>query len=204
MKKMLLACTMAALSMSSLAQDDDLKPFKVDVSLGYASPGGGKGAKGGFLFAVEPKYAVIPNLAVGLRLETALMARASGINSATGDTEVEVKAAASYVATGDFYFTNNYSFRPFIGAGAGLFGVAAGSTVTTGSNGEAAVGSGSKFGGLFRGGAEMRHFRVGIEYNLIGTSTYNGTDMNGAATKYEVKNSYLGIKLGVCIGGGPR
>lgn len=204
MKRMWLACTMGLFSLSSFAQDEELNPFKVDVSLGYASPGGGKGAKGGGLFAIEPKYAVMPNLAVGLRLEVAAMARATGMNSSSGDTEVEVKAAASYVATGDYYFTNNYSFRPFVGGGAGLFGVAAAAAKTTSTTDEGAVGSSRKFGGLLRGGAEMRHFRLGIEYNLIGTSTYSSVDANGATSKYEVKNSYLGVKLGVCIGGGPR
>lgn len=201
---MLLASALGFLSFSSFAQEEELKPFKVDVSLGYASPGGGKGAKGGLLFAVEPKYAVLPNLAVGLRLETAIMARATGMNSTSGDAEVEVKAAASYVATGDYYFTNNYSFRPFAGAGAGLFGVAAATATTTSTTDEGSVGSSTKFGGLVRAGAEMRHFRVGIEYNLIGASTYNAVDANGATSKYEVKNSYLGVKLGICIGGGPR
>ena len=36
--------------------ESELKPFKIDVSFGYAIPGG-SGAKGGVLFAVEPKYA---------------------------------------------------------------------------------------------------------------------------------------------------
>src|SRR5204862_1122094 len=65
------------LSFSAKSQESNFKPFKVDVSLGYAIPGG-KGAKGGVLFAVEPKYAIISNLSVGLRMEAAIVARFSG------------------------------------------------------------------------------------------------------------------------------
>jgi outer membrane protein X len=45
--------------------------------VGYAIPAG-TGAKGGVLFAVEPKYAVIPNLSLGVRFEGAVMARFAG------------------------------------------------------------------------------------------------------------------------------
>jgi len=80
------------LGFSSIAQKD-LKPFKFDLSLGYAIPGG-TGAKGGLIFAAEPKFAVIPQLSVGLRGEVAIMARGvSGVED--GYDEVEVKASAS-------------------------------------------------------------------------------------------------------------
>lgn len=200
---MLLACTLGFLSLSACAQDEELKPFKVDVSLGYAVPSG-KGAKGGVLFAVEPKYAVIPNLAVGLRLELAAMARITGRDASGGVEEAEVKAASSYLITGDYYFTNNYSFRPFVGAGAGLYGVAGGSAnVNNPDAGE--VGASSRFGGMLRGGAELRHFRFGVEYNMVGDSKYTVVNSGGITSEQvTAKNSYLGIKLGVCIGGGPR
>jgi len=45
---------------------------------------------------------------------------------------------------------------------------------------------------------------LGIEYNFVPKSKFTGYDMNGDPTTLTGKNSYLGIKLGVCIGGGPR
>src|SRR5687768_14137306 len=79
--KFLLLSLVTIVSFSTFAQSkSDLKPFKVDLSLGYAIPGG-SGAKGGVLFAVEPKYAVMSNLAVGLRMEAAVVARFSGYDS---------------------------------------------------------------------------------------------------------------------------
>ncbi|MBS1602761.1 MAG: hypothetical protein JST42_08845, partial [Bacteroidetes bacterium] len=72
MKNLLMAGTALLLSMSAVhAQTGIFKPFKVDVSFGYAMPAG-SGAKGGVLFAVEPKYAVLDQLAVGLRMEAAV------------------------------------------------------------------------------------------------------------------------------------
>ena len=153
------------------------KPFKVDISTGYAIPGG-KGAKGGILFAVEPKYAVIPNLSVGLRFEAAVMAR--GYSDQTGsNTEVDVKAAGSYLATADYYLTEN-TVRPFAGAGVGIFSLASASA----DNSSGSVGAGSKFGGLVRAGVEISHFRLGVEYNLVPTTTVTVFDGNST---YESK-----------------
>lgn len=200
MKKLcLLPALFVASVMSVNAQntDNDLKPFKVDLSLGYAIPGG-TGAKAGILVAAEPKYAVNDIVTVGLRIEAAVVAR--GYSGWEGDNgEVDVKASASYVLTGDHYFSNNYSFRPFAGVGAGVYSIAAASV----SSGGDAVGgeASSKFGGLFRAGFEAGHFRLGAEYNLVPSSSLQ--DMNGGAD-ISSKNSYIGIKLGVCIGGGRR
>jgi len=188
------------LSFSSNSQESEYKPFKVDVSLGYAIPGG-EGAKGGILFAVEPKYAVISNLSVGLRMEGAIVARFSGYDENGNVMDASVKAAGSYLATGDYYFNTGSSFRPFTGAGAGIFSIASAEVNST--SGE--VSAGSKFGGMVRGGFELSHFRFGIEYNIVPKTKFDGYDENGnPTTGLTSNNSYIGIKLGVCIGGGKK
>ena len=190
------------LSLSAKSQESasSLKPFKVDVSLGYAIPGG-KGAKGGVLFAVEPKYAVMSSLSVGLRMEGAIVARFNGYDENGDVMDASVKASGSYLATGDYYFTDNYSFRPFAGAGAGIFSIA--SVEVNSTSGE--VSGGTKFGGMFRTGFELSHFRLGIEYNIVPKTTFDGFDENGnPKTGLTSNNSYIGIKVGVCFGGGPR
>ena len=188
------------LSLSAKSQESDLKPFKVDVSLGYAIPGG-KGAKGGVLFAVEPKYAVMSSLSLGLRMEGAVVARFSGYDENGEVTDASVKASGSYLVTGDYYFTDNYSFRPFAGGGAGIFSMA---TAEVNSN-SGEVSGGTKFGGMIRAGFELSHFRLGLEYNIIPKTTFTGYDENGEITTgLTSKNGYIGIKVGVCIGGGPR
>jgi hypothetical protein len=186
------------MSFASMAQAE-LKPFKVDVSLGYAIPGG-DGAKGGILFAVEPKYAVMNTVAVGLRMEGAIVARFSGYDLDGNVNNASVKASGSYLLTGDYYFMKSYSFRPFAGVGLGLFSLAS-AEVNSSSEG---VSSSSKFGEMVRIGMEMSHFRIGFEYNIVPTTTFTGFDNSGDPATLKSKNSYIGIKLGVCIGGGRR
>ena len=191
----------STLTLTTKAQDAvHLKPFKVDLSVGYAIPGG-EGTKGGVLFALEPKYAVIPNLSIGLRMEAAIIAKFSGYDEAGNAMDTKVKAAGSYLATGDYYFTNNYALRPFAGAGAGIFSIAA--MEVNSNNGK--VSGGSKFGGMVRGGVEAGHFRIGLEYNLVPKTTYEGYDSDGNyVTGLSSSNNYMGIKVGVCIGGGRK
>ena len=171
------------------------KPFKVDIALGVAVPQGA-GSSAGVLFAIEPKYAIMDQLSVGLRMEGAITARGfadKNGNSVSG----KIAANGSYLATGDYYFSNE-TFRPFAGAGAGIFTLASASfnnTTTT-------VGAATKFGGMIRAGFEVGHFRLGVEYNLIGKSDEIADNGNGTTTTVSSKNGYLGIKLGFFAGGG--
>lgn len=186
-------------SISANAQKD-LRPFKVDVSVGYAIPGG-EGAKAGVLFAIEPKYAVIPNLSAGIRFEAAVVARFSGYDENGDAIKGSVKGSGSYILTGDYYFNNKYSFRPFAGGGAGVYTIAGIQVSET--SGE--VSGGTKFGGLLRAGFEASHFRFGVEYNLIPKTKFTGYDGDGNPTSgLSSKNGYIGIKIGVCFGGGPN
>lgn len=177
-----------------------LKPFKVDVSVGYAMPAG-KGSKAGVLIAVEPKYAVMENLSVGIRFEGAIIARFSGYNDDGTEGDADVKAHGSYLATGDYYFSNNYSARPFLGVGVGLFSLAGTQISSTTSGVDVST---NKFGSMLRGGVELKHFRLGLEYNIIPQTKFSGYNNNGDPAELKAKNSYLGIKVGVCIGGGKK
>lgn len=191
----------AALLLAVSAQAQEFKPFKVNVSLGAALPSGG----GGLLFAVEPKYGVSDRIDVGLRLELAAMAR-SVVNNGyvtTGD----VTGAASYLLTGNYLLSDN-NFRPFVGAGVGIFGIAGTSFAASGnqsSNGE--IKAGNAFGGMVRAGFKTGHFVLGVEYNLVPSTTAALYDSNGnvkVGSSVQSKNSYLGVKLGFDIGGGRR
>ena len=149
--------------------------FKVDVSAGYAIPQE-SGSGGNALFAIEPKYAVIDQVSVGLRMEAVVMFD-FGFFGEGGAT----KANASYLVTGDYYYSNN-KFRPFLGAGAGMYTYASIDSQFGGS-----IPVASKFGFMARGGFEYSHLRVGVEYNFVAE-----------------KSGYLGLKLGVVIGGGRK
>lgn len=152
------------------------KPFKFDISAGYASYSAGSGNNGGFLLSIEPKYAINDQITFGLKAETAI--------SITGDeNNGTVKGSGSYLATGDYYFSTN-TVRPFVGAGIGVFTHA---SADIGSSED--IQGTTKFGFAPRLGVEIAHFRAAVEYNFAGKVG-------------DVSKNYLGVKMGVLIGGG--
>ncbi|WP_461093399.1 outer membrane beta-barrel protein [Spirosoma gilvum] len=183
---------LAALSASA----QTYKPFKVNLSLGYAKPLA-SGVSGGVLFAIEPKYGINDNIDLGLRMEWAVVARAivSNNNTVTGD----VGAFGSYLLTGNYLFGEGNT-RPFIGLGAGVYSVASAGTVTV-IDGQTpknvTLAAETKFGGMIRAGVKTGHFVVAAEYNAVPTTSNKLTN-----TTIDSKNAYLGIKLGFDIGGG--
>ncbi len=180
------------------ATAQEYKPFKVNVSLGYAKALA-SGLSGGFLLAVEPKYGINDNFDVGLRLESAFIARGITYNGNTSTGEVA--GFGSYLLTGT-YLVGNGSFRPFVGLGAGIFSIASGGTVTV-VDGQTpqnvTFASESKFGAMIRAGVKAGHFVAAVEYNAVPT-----TSTKLANTTIDSKNAYLGIKVGFDIGGGRK
>jgi outer membrane protein X len=184
----LLILLLLPLSLITMGQEKNriFKRFKTDVSVGIALPQAkGEGAEGGILFAVEPKYGINDQLSVGLRMEGAMMARGVKLNDNATFYEGEGVAQGSYVATIDYYFNNN-KFRPFAGAGLGAYEI----SVPYDPPVYPEELSEFRGGGMLRAGFETGHFRMGIEYNIVG------------ATDFSEKNNYLSIKAGVCFGGG--
>lgn len=183
---MLLAATYV-MSQESTAGGRIFKPFKVDVAAGFGLPLGGNGIKGGGIFAIEPKYGITDHFALGLRMEVAALARVTDTNP--NNTTGDVQANGSFTLAGDYLFTTN-KFRPFLGAGVGMYQVAATpfNSNTTADN----IQTDNKTGFLIRGGFEAGHFRFGVEYNIVG------------ATSFSAHNNYIGFKLGGFFGGGRR
>src|SRR5690606_20016614 len=96
------------------ANAQEFKKFKVGVGAGYAVPSG-SGAKGGLLWTVEPSYRVSDALALGLRIEGAVLVR--GFSEDLGDElDFDIAGITSYTVNAQYYLSNN-SFRPFVGAG---------------------------------------------------------------------------------------
>lgn len=203
MKKIAFSILLLTSAVFAKAQiESPFKPFKVDASMGYAMPGG-TGAKGGFLLAIEPKYEVIPNLSVGIRWEIAIMVRGQ-VDNSTSTAKVDAKAAASYLATGDYYFSQT-KIRPFAGLGLGIYKLAAASATSNGTTtSTAAASAGSKFGEMVRAGVELSHFRLGVEYNIVPSTKVDMVNSSGVHSTASTKNGYLGIKAGFVIGGGRK
>jgi len=197
---------MVGATFTSIAQD--FNPIRVGLGFGYASPGG-EGAKGGVIVYLEPAYRINDAIVLGLRLEAAAMARSVVVSS--GGTSVvaesEVKANASYSINGQYYFLNG-PFRPFAGAGFGLYTLASQTASVSGTGGSiSASASNNKFGFYPRVGFDMGHLTLQLEYNIIPASSREVAITVGTVTEIissESKNSYLGIKLGFFIGGGSK
>jgi hypothetical protein len=190
MKKIMITLGSVLLCLFAVAQSESsgriFKPFKVDVSAGFALPLGGEGTKVGGLFAVEPKYAITDKFALGLRMELASMARVLTTNTGNEITG-EGQGNGSFLLTGDYLFNTN-NFRPFIGVGAGYYSLASVDLESDYTN--QTIPSASKFGFMIRGGFETKHFRFGIEYNGVGS------------TDFSENNNYIGFKIGGFFGGG--
>lgn len=191
-----LTVLLITITISTLSFGQNLKPFKVAVGLGYAAPATtGAGAGGGVLFYLEPGYRASDNILVGLRLESAIIAR--GIKG-VGDDDVSGDASSnvSYTLNGQYYFNDNY-VRPFIGAGFGLFSLASVKFNTASPDNSVnanEVAAETRFGFYPRIGIDAGHFNFSIDYNIVPK-----TDVPNIG---EVKNNYLGIRAGVSIGGG--
>lgn len=181
MKKTLFSIALCLFVMTASAQDREFKSFKFDIALGLAMPTDGNGVKAGGLIAIQPHYRVTDNFALGLRLEGAGIGYV--YDDTYGDQQVDVKVVSSYCASGEFYFNKN-RFRPFVGAGAGLFD----SQAATSSNGGGSVVLGERaksFGFYPEVGFEAGHFRLCADYNVTGHNL-----------------SYFSLKIGAFFGGG--
>ena len=180
---------------SSSTNPREFAAFKVALGLGYAVPGEGNGAGGGVLIFVEPAYRASDRVLIGLRLESAIIVRGV-IGVGNEDVKGDATSNLSYTLNGQYYFNNN-KVRPFIGAGVGLFSLAAMKFNTANNNnntGANDVGAETVFGFYPRIGIDAGHFNLMLDYNFIPKS-----DVPGGG---QVVNNYLGIRAGISIGGG--
>jgi outer membrane protein W len=196
MKKIFLVLGLFTWAGLTQAQDRAFKPFKVDLAVGYAVPSG-TGSRGGFVGAIEPKYALMDQFSIGLRLETALVARGIeevGSSTSGNSYNFDLSAVRSYALTGEYYLGTNKS-RFFAGIGAGLFQYTKANVTTTPTTTtrNSDIEAYNKFGVVPRIGAELGHFRLAVEYNFIPKHEVNGTSLN---------NNYFSFKIGAFIGGG--
>ena len=191
---LLLLFTLTA--MTATAQE--FKPFKLNLSTGYALPVG-KGASGGLLLSVEPKYGLSDRIDLGLRYELGLLIKAYTLNDERGETAL--KGASSYLITGN-YLLSDTDFRPFIGAGVGMFSILSVNLSNNGGGVNSGISGGTKPGAMVRAGFKARHFVLGAEYNLVPKTRGIVIGQSGANLNYESTNTYFSLKLGLDIGGG--
>jgi len=180
---------------SSTTTDREFVPFKVGLGVGWAVPGQTNGGGGGVLLYVEPMYRASDMVAIGLKFESAIITRSVSSLNNNNDVKGDATANMSYTLNAQFYFSHE-NIRPFIGAGAGAYSLAA-TTFNTASNGNditSNVAGQTVFGFYPRIGLDAGHFNLTIDYNFIPKSSVAGGG--------DVTNNYLGIHAGMSIGGG--
>ena len=181
--KKTLTILVLALCVSMVGHAQEYKPFQLYFGLGFASPSGG-GV--GVLIDLEPSYRVNDQIAVGLRFESAAMAK-----SLTPDIDAKISAVGSYTVNARYYLGES-SFRPYVGAGLGLYALGTvEADISTGGASAATVDAGTKFGFYPRVGFDFGHLNVNLDYNIVGKSD-------------DIKNSYMGIRLGFFLFGGKK
>lgn len=197
MKKVLVVLSLVLLvAFNSNAQD--YKKFKVGLGLGYGAASG-SGSKGGLIFTIEPAYRLSDNFSLGLRMESALLTR--GYSQSISGGSFDVAAIGSYTLNGQYYLSKG-GFRPFIGAGLGVYSLAAVSATANGGGvsitADVAAAE-SKIGFYPRFGFDAGHFSMSLDYNLV-SATKVDAQLGGG----EFKNNYLGVRLGFFLGGGKK
>jgi len=204
MKKALLLLLILAVGGSSYAQE--YRKLKGSFHFGYVSPQGGGG---GFGYAIEPGYRITDQLAINLRLEGTIFTR--DLDPIDGQTlDVGIGGIFSTTVNGVYYLMDG-KFRPFVGAGLGMYFPASVSVEASVDGGGATSGTSSTlepdpaFGFYPRIGFDFGHFNFVIDYNIVSDSesetTTVVTETNGVTTSTtEVKetltleNSYLMVK----------
>ncbi|WP_026952005.1 membrane protein [Algoriphagus mannitolivorans] len=188
-----------ALLIFQIAEAQRAGAFRLSTDLGTAIPnGGGIGA----LFNLEPQILVKENLAVGIRMGVAGLAKDVTYYSVSQDYEGEVSANVSVSGTANYFFNNgNSRVAPYIGAGFGYYALA---NVEVNDTNSTNSGSGDLeadfvWAPMIRAGIELAKFRLGAEYNIVPPS--NLQNVNGQVIG-EAINQYFGFTLGITIGGG--
>jgi outer membrane protein W len=184
MKKLLLFSAFISFAFFANAQSTTYKAFKVDLDFGYAIPsaGNGTGTKAGVTVTVEPHYRLSDDLAVGFRFEGAGLGYQEN-NGVKNKTNVSI--LSSYCPTLEYYFAKG-GFRPFVGAGLGIFSQQSVSKSSTG-NGVNLVPGATDFGFFPRVGFEAGHLRIAAAYDIAGNNS-----------------NYLAFTLGFFLGGGKK
>jgi hypothetical protein len=183
---------------AAVTQAQEFKKFRVGLGGGYAMPSG-TGSKAGGLIYVEPGYRLMDQLLVGARFEFAGMIRGYSEDVSTSNLDISFSGSESLFA--QYYFSNN-NFRPFVGAGLGIFGIVNGTVSSSSGGGDtfAAVDD-TKFGFFPRIGFDTRHFTLSLDFNIIGASKVKSLT---TTNEIETKNSYIGIRFGGFFGGGRK
>ncbi len=201
-----------ALGAPAARASESFRPFRMDVTAYGAYAAADSNAWGGGL-ALEPKFMVLDQLAVGLRVEEAVFVTAD-MNVPANDTQQVsvsqgVRAATTVLAKADFFLTTS-AVRPFVGLGAGYYriGGASQDVQSGGSSDPVVVQQAEAFSGFGvapQVGINFGGFRLAATYHFItgGDQVIVAQTVNGNIEKKLSKNFYA-FEIGGSFGGRHR
>jgi outer membrane protein W len=195
MKKLLVSLFIATFVFVLNAQEKGKIRVGLDAGLGIPKLGVG------FDCDLDIRYNIMDNLNVGVKFGVAALAKDIIIANPENSTFTSCGLTSSLI-TSDYYFNKqDKSFAPFLGGGFGSYFIA--NLRATNSIPSSSIPWGisveNKFGGLLRGGFEVSHFRMALEYYLIPQSSLVDLSNSIIGT---TSNSYLNLTIGFYLGGG--
>lgn len=201
MKKVVLGLLIVAFTMSLQAQEKGKIRVGFDLGLGLPNAGAGIGGD------LDVRYNIMDNVNVGLKFNGALLMKDIAVDEVANTASLTTSIISSTLATSDYYFNKGENiFAPYLGGGLGFYKITniglstSGTDIPTPPSDFSPFTPISKFGGLIRGGFELGHFRLGLEYYLVPSS--NVIDLTTMTVSGTTPNSYMNISLGFYFGGG--
>ncbi|MCK8490624.1 porin family protein [Spirosoma sp. RP8] len=195
---------LAFMFVSSVTVAQSLGPFKLNASLGYASPadrsGDKDGSKGGFVYSLEPQYEIGRHLDVGVRFEQAFIQRPEVLGNIIF-FDSQAKSLMSGALTLTYTVGKSTAFRPYVGGGVSFYRAAASEQQVMGAANTTlfyALPVTNKLGGLLRAGIKFWQFNVEAAYNFLDDTTVINEFTNA---KLIGKNEYFSLKAGYTLGG---
>lgn len=205
----LAALALLAAAPAARAQAPSYQPVRVELTVFGAYAAADANSWGGGA-ALEPKFNVTDQLAVGFRLEgSGMITQKVNVGATGSETEVSqsARAVSAMLAKADWYLTTSPT-RPFVGLGLGYYKIGAGSQEVSGSGSVVQSAAAFKgFGFCPQIGVNFGSFRVSALYHvLLGDDMVVLTQAVGEPAPTEVKlaKNYFAFELGGTIGGARR
>lgn len=200
MKKLILILLGVTLMTSINAQEKG--KIRVGGNLGLSIPHAGIGLGGD----LDIRYNIMDNVNAGIKFTGDILMKDLSADDVNQTVSMTASSISSTLLTGDYYFSKGTSmFAPYLGGGLGLYKIGNIEVTGSGTDTPSAPTNTSdfeadrKFGALLRGGFELGHARLGLEYFIIPKSTLVDINNNAIGT---TSNGFVKLSLGFYLGGG--
>lgn len=185
-------------SAPAFAESEHYEQIRVDTGMTGSTVG--VSDRNGVGFVAEIKVNAHDNIAVGGRVEIAVM-----FGGNVGAEELPFGLSAAALAKGE-YLLGTGVVRPFAGIGAGLYSMGS-HTIVSDPDGASGISttSGRYFGVAPEAGLDVGRVRFAVTYNaILGTSLEYRMTTGGIEHREALSQNYLSFELSFRFGGGRK